>query len=1482
MRFSALLAAALTVSVTTAFANPGAQAPLRGMAGGFGLFPEDSPEGFGFGGVNNAPVDTLIASDTATMHGLENPVEVSVAGDGDPQISVDGGAWTTEGEIGNGQTLAVRLTSAPSPDGTMRMAIVKVGGGIAPFSVSTIDQVPEAFTFPGKTGVAGAALIPSDAVSITGLSVASPVAVSGEGSPEISIDGGPWSANGEISAGQAIRVRLTSAPFVDGTIRKATVDIGGEKAVFEVATADGTPDGFWFDTARGVALGTVVESQPAIVADIDVPVQVTVAGEGSPEISIDGGPWASSGTITNGQELVVRMISAGAPSTTARATVTAGTIDVDFDAITGTNFPEPFAFAPVTNAVANSVTESDAAIILGTDLPSDVVVSGEGNPEVSIDEGPWTVSGRISRNGTLRVRLTSANGSNGETRTASVDVSGRRANFVVTTVDTTPDPFSYEVKNGAELSAWSASEAVRISGITAPTSVEVTGGEVSIAGGAWAGSGMISDGETLAVRLTSASTISTARTATVTVGGVSADYTVTTGDAMPDAFSFAPVGNATGGSRVTSETVTIGGLTLPAPVSVIGGEVSISGGAWGTSGTIANGETLAVRLVAAPGIDGGNRSATVTAGGVDATFVVTTIDTTPDAFALAGRGGVPIATEITSAPVSIDGLSAPALVTATNDAEVSIDGGAFAESGLISSGESLAVRLMSSASPSTTVSTTVTVGGVSDSFSVTTGNNVPDAFAFAPVANAAGGSLVSSAPISISGLTLAAAVSVTGGEVSVDGGAWTTTGTISDGQTLAVRLTSAPGTNGGSRTASVTVGGVAANFTVTTIDTTPAAFGFTATTGVPLSTLTTSAGVPISGITAPASVTVAGGDISVNGGAWATSDTIENGETLALRLTSAATASTTRTATVTVGGISAAWSVTTGDDVPDAFSFAPAANATGGSTVTSAPVAIEGLTLSAPVSVTGGEISVAGGAWTTSGTIADGQSLAVRLTAAPGSNGGSRSATVSVGGVGATFVVTTIDTTPDAFSFTDQTGVALSSATTSGAITVNGLSAPAVVTATNGATFSIGGAAFGSSGTISNGEALAVRLTSSASPATAVSTTVTVGGVSDSFSVTTGNDVPDAFSFAPVANAVGGSTIASAPVTIEGLTLPAAVSVSGGEISVAGGAWAASGSITNGQTLAVRLTSAPGTNGGSRTASVTVGGVAANFTVTTIDTTPAPFGFAAKTGVTLSTLTTSTGVPISGITAPAPVTVTGGEISVNGGAWANSGTISNGDSLAVRMTSAATPATDKSATVTVGGVTASWTVTTGTNMPDAFGFTPVTNAAGGSLVTSPGATITGITLPVPVSVAGDGNPQISIAGGAWATSGTVTDGQSVAVRLTSAAGTNGGTHTATVTVGGATADFDVTTIDTTPAAFGFAARTGVALLSLSSSDTVTISGITAPANVTVTGGEISIAGGSWVTSGTISSGETLAVRLTSSAAVSTATTATVTVGGVAA
>lgn len=109
------------------------------------------------------------------------------------------------------------------------------------------------------------------------------------------------------------------------------------------------------------------------------------------------------------------------------------------------------------------------------------------------------------------------------------------------------------------------------------------------------------------------------------------------------------------------------------------------------------------------------------------------------------------------------------------------------------------------------------------------------------------------------------------------------------------------------------------------------------------------------------------------------------------------------------------------------------------------------------------------------------------------------------------------DTTPDAFSFTDQSGVTPSSTITSAPITVTGIDAAAAITITGG-TYDINGSGtfVSTEGTVSNGDTVRARHTSSASYLTAVNTVVTIGGVSDTFtSITEGDPANAAYVYRP-------------------------------------------------------------------------------------------------------------------------------------------------------------------------------------------------------------------------------------------------------------------------------------------------------------------------------------------------------------------------------
>jgi hypothetical protein len=107
------------------------------------------------------------------------------------------------------------------------------------------------------------------------------------------------------------------------------------------------------------------------------------------------------------------------------------------------------------------------------------------------------------------------------------------------------------------------------------------------------------------------------------------------------------------------------------------------------------------------------------------------------------------------------------------------------------------------------------------------------------------------------------------------------------------------------------------------------------------------------------------------------------------------------------------------------------------------------------------------------------------------------------------------DFVPDAFTFADQSGLLLASPVTSAAITIAGIDTVSPITVSGGSYAVNGGSYTSAAGTVRNGDSVSLRHTSAASGSSNVSTTLTIGGVSGSFTSTTIDTTP------PVLSALG-------------------------------------------------------------------------------------------------------------------------------------------------------------------------------------------------------------------------------------------------------------------------------------------------------------------------------------------------------------------------
>ncbi len=131
-----------------------------------------------------------------------------------------------------------------------------------------------------------------------------------------------------------------------------------------------------------------------------------------------------------------------------------------------------------------------------------------------------------------------------------------------------------------------------------------------------------------------------------------------------------------------------------------------------------------------------------------------------------------------------------------------------------------------------------------------------------------------------------------------------------------------------------------------------------------------------------------------------------------------------------------------------------------------------------------------------------------------------------------------------------------------------------------------------------------------------------------------------------------------------------------------------------------RLTAAAYDNGVSISYRYDAAGnlLAATTTSTLVaDTTPNSFSFDAVTGAGLAAQTESAAITVSGITAPVAISVSNGQYQINGGTWTSTaGTVSNGDTVKVRVTASGNGGGTTTATLTIGAVSASFAVTTAT------------------------------------------------------------------------------------------------------------------------------------------------------------------------------------------
>ncbi len=408
-------------------------------------------------------------------------------------------------------------------------------------------------------------------------------------------------------------------------------------------------------------------------------------------------------------------------------------------------------------------------------------------------------------------------------KSAVLRVGDYSTTFTVTTeLDNIASPFSFKDANNVALNSTVTSNMTVVQGLGIAVPISIVGGEYSINGGAFtSAAGTVSNLNRVQVRTVSSVDYATTETVILDIGGVVGSFEVTTKeDIDPNVFDFAPVTNVSRSSWTDSDVVTIGGLGVPAVISVKGGEYSINGGAFtSVAGTVTNGDEVQVQVLSSSKFNTG-KSAVLRVGDYSTTFTVTTeLDNIASPFSFKDVNGVKPGTSVASDYVLIHGIQTPVPVSVSGG-EFRINQGSWRVlPTTVKPYDRVQVRVLASNDFLTSTHVTLTVGDLSDTFTVTTSDDIyPDPFIFANQQDWPLESWAESNVITIGGITAPSPVSISSLLIpvrySIDGGAFTSApGFISNGQTLQLSVLSSS-VYQGVHTAQITVGDYTTSFTV--------------------------------------------------------------------------------------------------------------------------------------------------------------------------------------------------------------------------------------------------------------------------------------------------------------------------------------------------------------------------------------------------------------------------------------------------------------------------------------------------------------------------------------------------------------------------------------------------------------------------------------------------------------------------------------------
>jgi hypothetical protein len=189
----------------------------------------------------------------------------------------------------------------------------------------------------------------------------------------------------------------------------------------------------------------------------------------------------------------------------------------------------------------------------------------------------------------------------------------------------------------------------------------------------------------------------------------------------------------------------------------------------------------------------------------------------PDPFAFTDVTGADVSTLTESDAITISSdFPNYTIVPTDGEYELNNDGNWLSVAGIVEAGDTVKLRRLSSPMYNTLVSMSLNIGGVSDTWNITTQNGSPTPFVFTDVIDKEVSTSYTSNTIVTAGYVGTLPISIVDGEYSINGGAFTSvSGNVTVGSNVAVRRTSSSAYNTAVGT-TLTIGTYSDTYTITT------------------------------------------------------------------------------------------------------------------------------------------------------------------------------------------------------------------------------------------------------------------------------------------------------------------------------------------------------------------------------------------------------------------------------------------------------------------------------------------------------------------------------------------------------------------------------------------------------------------------------------------------------------------------------------------